>query len=141
MESQSQNEEAMRGRIAWLNAGTAALVCLILLFSWLFAKHLFDYARERVNYYLYETYMSGLGSGFGRQQLRQPEAQSGLRGFSAPPQRRPERQAEYEFKTEINPYQLGLYAAWIFACSMGIVYLSSKKQKWRKDYNTKTAGL
>jgi hypothetical protein len=109
----------------------AALVCLILLFSWLFAKHVFDYARERVNYYLYETYMSGLGSGFGRQQLRQPPSQANSGTFAPPPQRRPQRQAEYEFKTEINPYQLGLYALWIFACSVGIYYLSSRKRKWR----------
>jgi hypothetical protein len=133
METQANNEAAVRRRNMWLNTGTAALVCLILLFGWLFARHLFDYARERVNYYLYETYMSGLGSGFGRQQQRPPQAQANSGGFAAPPQRRAERRAAYEFKTEINPYQLGFYAAGIFVCSIGINYLSSRKQKWRSS--------
>jgi hypothetical protein len=129
MGGNGKNTAAARRKIAWLNAGTAALACLILLFGWLFAKRLFDYARERVNYYLYQTYVSGLGSGFGRQQQQRPEAQAGLRGFSAPPQRRPQNQTAHEFKTEINPQQLGFYSVVILSCWIGIYYLSYLKRE------------
>jgi hypothetical protein len=128
MDENPTNKAESRRKNAWLNAAAAVLVCLILLFSWLFAKHLFDYARERVNYYLYETYVSGLGSGFGRQQQRQPAPQAGLRGFAAPPQKQTESRAAYEFKTNLNPYQLGFYALIILACCLGLYSIASLKR-------------
>ncbi len=124
---------AVQKRISVLNAGVALLVCFILLLSGLFLKQAFDYAQERLNWYLYQTYVSGM-AGFQNRQPQNPRALQQSPGFAGNPQPRSARKREsYEFKTTVRLSAVCFYAGGIFLCAAGINYMGYRKSKLKSS--------